>query len=71
MDKAIPVTGGGEPWKCETSRNLNFEENSLRDGDEVVSFTRRPRFNHRKIPGTNFYSRLSETQGHIATGKSS
>jgi hypothetical protein len=42
--KAIPVTDREGPQDCETSRQPHFLENWLTDGDEVVSFTRRPPF---------------------------
>jgi hypothetical protein len=40
--KAAPVTGSGSPQGCEMSRFPHFLDNRLIDGDEVVSFTRRP-----------------------------
>jgi hypothetical protein len=52
--KAIAVTGRGGPYGCETSRLPHFLYNRLTDGGEVVSFTRRPTFTPRKIPGTHF-----------------
>jgi hypothetical protein len=39
--KAIPVTGSGGPYGCETSRLPHFLDTRLTDG-EVVSLTRRP-----------------------------
>jgi hypothetical protein len=33
--KAIPVTGHGGPWGCETSRLPHFLENRLTDGGAV------------------------------------
>jgi hypothetical protein len=41
INKAIPVTGRGDPQVCETSRLPHFLDNRLRDCSEVVSFTRR------------------------------
>jgi hypothetical protein len=38
--KAIPVTGRGGPYCCETSRLPHLLENRLTDGGEVVSLTR-------------------------------
>jgi hypothetical protein len=35
--EAIPVTGRGGPWGCETSRLLHFLDNRLTVGDEFVS----------------------------------
>jgi hypothetical protein len=40
--KAIPVTGRGGPYGCETSRLPHFLDNRLTDGGEVVSLTRLP-----------------------------
>jgi hypothetical protein len=52
--KAIPVTGSGGPYDCETSRLSHFLDNGLTDGSEVVSLTRRSPFTPRNIPGTHF-----------------
>jgi hypothetical protein len=52
--KAIPVTGRGGPYGCETSRLPQFLENRLTDGGEVVSLLHRPPFTHRKNLGTHF-----------------
>jgi hypothetical protein len=41
--KAIPLTGRGGPYGCETSRFPHLD-NQLTDGGEVVSLTRRPPF---------------------------
>jgi hypothetical protein len=40
--KAIPVTGRGGPWGCETSSLPHFVDNRITDGGEVVSLTRLP-----------------------------
>jgi hypothetical protein len=40
--KAIPVTGRGGPWSCETSRLRYFLDNRLTDSGEFVSLMRRP-----------------------------
>jgi hypothetical protein len=40
--KAIPVTGLGGPYGCETSRLPHFLDNQLSDGGEVVSLTVQP-----------------------------
>jgi hypothetical protein len=50
--KAIPVTRRGSPQDSETPRLPHFLDNLLSDGGEVVSLTRRPPFNPRKIPST-------------------
>jgi hypothetical protein len=52
--KAIPVTGLGDPYGCETSRLPHFLDNRLTDGGKVVSLTRWPAFTPRKMPGTHF-----------------
>jgi hypothetical protein len=52
--KAIPVTGRGGPYGCETSRLQHFLDNRLTDGGEAVSLTSRPLFTPRKIPCTHF-----------------
>jgi hypothetical protein len=52
--KAIPVTGHGGPWGCETSRLPRFLDARLTDDGKVVSLTRRSPFTPRKIPGTHF-----------------
>jgi hypothetical protein len=57
IGKAIPVTGRGGPYVCETSRFPHFLENRLTDGGEIVSLTSRPPFTpppSKKIPGTHF-----------------
>jgi hypothetical protein len=46
--KAVPVTGRGGPYGCETSR--------LTNGGEVVSLMHRPRFAPRNIRGTQGHS---------------
>jgi hypothetical protein len=51
---AIPVTGGGGPQGCETSRHPHFADSTLIDGGEVVSLTPRPPCTPKKIPGTHF-----------------
>jgi hypothetical protein len=58
--KAIPVTGREGPYGCEMSRLSHFLDNRLTDDGEVVSLTRRPPFNPR---------RMSRPQGHSAAGR--
>jgi hypothetical protein len=53
-NKAIPVTGCGDPFCCVALWLPHFLDNRLTDGGEVVSLTRRPPFTRRKIPGTLF-----------------
>jgi hypothetical protein len=67
--KAIPVTGHEDRNGCEMLRLPHFLNNRLADGGEVVSFTRRPPFTPRKIPGTHFCYRPSRPQGHSAAGR--
>jgi hypothetical protein len=52
--KAIPVTGRGGAFGCETSRLPHFLDNRPTDDGEIGSLTRRPSFTPRKIPGTHF-----------------
>jgi hypothetical protein len=52
--KAIPVTGCGDPYGCETSRLPHFPHGRLTGGGEVVSLTRRSPFTRRDIPDTHF-----------------
>jgi hypothetical protein len=40
--KAIPVTGSGGPWDCETSRLPHFPHNRLTDAGEIISLMLRP-----------------------------
>jgi hypothetical protein len=51
--KAVPITARGRLQGCETSK-LDFLENRLTDGGEVVSLTCRPPFTAKKIYGTHF-----------------
>jgi hypothetical protein len=39
LDKAIIVTGRGDPYVCETSRLPHFLDSRLTDGGEIVSRT--------------------------------
>jgi hypothetical protein len=48
----IPLTGGGVPHVCETSRLPLFIESPLTDAGGVI-LTRRPRFTTRMTPGIN------------------
>jgi hypothetical protein len=52
--KAIPVTGRGGQYRCETSRFPYFLDNRHTEGGEVVSLTRRPHFTPQEVPGTHF-----------------
>jgi hypothetical protein len=42
--KAVPVTGRGDRYGCETSRLSHFLDSQLPDGSEVVSLTCQPAF---------------------------
>jgi hypothetical protein len=44
LSKAIPVTGHGGPWGCETLRAPYYLDSWVTDGGKVVSLTRRPPF---------------------------
>jgi hypothetical protein len=58
--KAIPVTGRGGPWGCETSRFLHFADNQLTDVGEAVSLTRQPAALHPQED--SWYSFLLEAE---------
>jgi hypothetical protein len=57
------VRGCGGPKGYETSRLPYFPDNMFTDGGEVVSFTRRPPFTTRNIPGTHFWLETKSTPG--------
>jgi hypothetical protein len=42
--KAIPLTGRGDPYGCETLRLPHFLDNRFTDDGEIVSLTRLPPF---------------------------
>jgi hypothetical protein len=46
-----------------------FQDNWVTGGGGVVSFTRRPVFTPRKIPGSPFCKRLNRPRDHGAAGK--
>jgi hypothetical protein len=48
--KAVPVTGRGDPYGCETSMLPHFLDIRLTDGGEVVSFTFRQPFTPGRFP---------------------
>jgi hypothetical protein len=52
-DVAIPVTGHGGPYGCETSRLPHFLDRRPTEGGKV-SLTHLPPFTPRKIAGTHF-----------------
>jgi hypothetical protein len=57
LSKAIPLTGHGGPWGCDTSRWGEVRLSALRAGRPLPP---------RKIPGTHFCQTLSPPQGHSA-----
>jgi hypothetical protein len=64
---ALPVTGGGGPYSCETSRLPHFLDNRLTDGGEVVS-------SGRPSPPVILLVLISvrsqvDPRGHSATGR--
>jgi hypothetical protein len=67
--KDIPISDRRGLYGCETSMIPHFIDNRFRDGGEVVILKRRQRFLPRKIPGTHFCYRLSQTHGHSAAGR--
>jgi hypothetical protein len=69
QNKAIPLTGRGDPLGCETSRLPHFLENRLTDGGEFVKLTRRSHFAPGKIPRNNLYLSLIRSQGHSEAWK--
>jgi hypothetical protein len=52
--KAIPATGRGGPYGCQTSRLPHFLENRLTDGDEDVSLMGRSTFTHQEVSSYSF-----------------
>jgi hypothetical protein len=66
---AIPVTGRGGLYGCETSRLPYSPDNRLRDGGKVVGPTHRPRSTPQKhylsASGTRFCYRLSMPQSLV------
>jgi hypothetical protein len=67
--ESILVTDCGGQQGCGMSRFPHFLDDRLKDGVEVVGFTRRPPFNPRKIPGTYFNYKPSRPQAHSAAGR--
>jgi hypothetical protein len=67
-DKAVPLQAWSGP---EGSRKLRFPDfmTTAQDGGKVISLTHRPPSFPGNTPGTHFYSRLSRSQGHSATGR--
>jgi hypothetical protein len=60
--KAIPVTGPGGPYCCETLRRSHFLDSRLTNGGEV-SLTSRSPFTSRKISWYSFLSESESTPG--------
>jgi hypothetical protein len=63
LNKAIPVTGRGGPWGCETSRFPHFLDNQLTDGGEVVSLMRSPTFTPQEDSWDSFLLEVESTPG--------
>jgi hypothetical protein len=61
--EAIPVTGRGGPWGCETSRLPHFLDNRLTGGGEDVNLTRRP-LPPRKIVQLEGLGKLKKSNDH-------
>jgi hypothetical protein len=57
--KAIPVANFGGPYSCETLRSPHFVDNQVKDGGEIVSFTRQPRSTPQE---SSLYSFLLEAE---------
>jgi hypothetical protein len=49
--KAVPLTGRGGPYDCETSRLPHFLDNRLTDGGEVISLMPSSALYAQNIPG--------------------
>jgi hypothetical protein len=61
ISKAIPITGRGGPYGCETSRLPHFLGNRLTDGGEVARLTPRPSLYPQKY---SWYSFLLEAESN-------
>jgi len=66
--KSVPLQALSGP---EGSRKLMFPDymKTAQDGGKVVSLTHRPPLPPGNAPGTHFYQRLSQLQGHSAIGR--
>jgi hypothetical protein len=63
LSKAIPVTGRGGPYNCETSRLPNFLDNRFTDGGEAVILRRRPPFTPQEDSWYSFLLDAESTPG--------
>jgi hypothetical protein len=61
--QAIPVTGRGGPYSCETSRLSHFIDSRLTDGGEVLSNMRRPPFTLQEDSWYSFLLEVEATPG--------
>jgi hypothetical protein len=61
--KAIPVTGRGGLWVCETLRLPHVLDTRLTDDGEVVSLTRRPPFTPQEDSWYSFLLEAESTPG--------
>jgi hypothetical protein len=67
--KAIPVTGRGGPYGCETSRLPHFIDNRFADVGEIASLTRRMPFYPPEDSWYSFLLKNESPQGHSAAGR--
>jgi hypothetical protein len=67
--KAIPVTGRGGPYGCETSRFPHLLDNRLTDGGEVVSLTRQTPLYPQEDSWYSFLLEAESNQCHSAAGR--
>jgi hypothetical protein len=65
--KAIPVTGSGDPYGCETSWLPHFLDNRFTKGGEDVSFTFRPPFTPQENFWYSFPLEVESTPGPYGT----
>jgi hypothetical protein len=66
--KAVPLQAWSGP---EGSRKLRFPDfiSTAQDGGKVVSLMHQPTLPPGNTPGTHFCQKLSQQQGHSATGR--
>jgi hypothetical protein len=61
--KAIPVTGHGGPYGCETLRLPHYLDNRLTDDGKVFSLTHRPPFTPQENSWYSFLLEAESTPG--------
>ena len=64
-----PITGLERPNGFQEVEVLRFQRQSAHEGGKIVSPMNRPPLPPENIPGTHFYYRLSQPQGHSAAGR--